>query len=498
MLLRARRDGMSVFSQLRRVVHLSNGPPSPQALQTSGTLSRILRCARNPAIARSPLRVPQTQLRVLQTQANTKGLHHPPTAARPLNWSSTVHRIRHISPSAMTTQTQTRSHAGHSHHHHHHHDNTFLLSKNKNDAGVRITRIGLYVNLGMAVGKGVGGYVFNSQALTADAIHSLTDLVSDIMTLATVGWSLKPPSERFPSGYGKVESLGSLGVSGILLGGGFLMGWTALIALCQQFFPEAAAVAANWGLLPHSHGHHHGLDGMGPNINAAWLAGASILIKEWLYRATLKVATERKSTVLAANAYHHRVDSLTAFVALLLIAGSNVLNNAQWLDPVGGLVISLMVVQAGWGNTKNALLELADVGVDDEMKDNVRTAATKALESISTASAPVSVRAIQGVKAGQNYLMDIELGVPGTWTVEQTRGVENMIRERVGAKVRGVKKVRVRFVTDSASEPDFLDEFIPGDASATSSPESEAGHDHDHDHVHKHSEITDSNARRRK
>jgi hypothetical protein len=61
----------------------------------------------------------------------------------------------------MTSQTQTRSHAGHSHHHHH--DNTFLLSKNKRDAGVRITRIGLYVNLGMAVSKGFGGYVFNSQ-----------------------------------------------------------------------------------------------------------------------------------------------------------------------------------------------------------------------------------------------------------------------------------------------------------------------------------------------
>jgi divalent metal cation (Fe/Co/Zn/Cd) transporter len=123
-------------------------------------------------------------------------------------------------------------------------------------------------------------------ALVADAIHSLTDLVSDIMTLATVGWSLKPPSNRFPSGYGKVESLGSLGVSGILLGGGFLMGWTALIALCQQFFPEAAEVAAHWGLLPHSHGHHHGVGELGPNINAMWLAGGSIVIKEWLYRAS--------------------------------------------------------------------------------------------------------------------------------------------------------------------------------------------------------------------
>jgi Co/Zn/Cd efflux system component len=60
---------------------------------------------------------------------------------------------------------QTRGHFGHSHHgHHHHHDTTFLTSSDKNDAGVRITRVGLFVNLGMAIAKGVGGYVFNSKA----------------------------------------------------------------------------------------------------------------------------------------------------------------------------------------------------------------------------------------------------------------------------------------------------------------------------------------------
>lgn len=57
-----------------------------------------------------------------------------------------------------------RSHMGHSHSHGHHHDNTFLTSKNKDDPGVRITKIGLYVNVGMAIGKGIGGYAFNSQA----------------------------------------------------------------------------------------------------------------------------------------------------------------------------------------------------------------------------------------------------------------------------------------------------------------------------------------------
>ena len=184
---------------------------------------------------------------------------------------------------AMTSTTQTRLHSGHSHSHHNH-DNTFLTSANKKDAGVRITRIGLYVNLGMAIGKGIGGYYFNSQALVADAFHSLTDLVSDFMTLATVSWSLKAPTARFPTGYGKVESLGSLGVSGLLLTGGILMGLNACEVLYHQFFLDAAAHGGSFG---HSHSHSHNPAGLGPNINAAWLAAGSIVVKEYLYRASM-------------------------------------------------------------------------------------------------------------------------------------------------------------------------------------------------------------------
>lgn len=192
------------------------------------------------------------------------------------------------SVSTMTTTKQTREHAGHSHSHHHH-DNTFLTSTNKNDAGVRITRIGLFVNLAMAVGKGIGGWVFNSQALIADAFHALTDLVSDFMTLATISWSLKPPTERFPNGYGKIESLGALGVSGILLFGGAGMAMNGLDLLYLQFFVNHAHdLAAHGdhahGLFGFGHSHSHSTDL--PNINAAWLAAGSIAVKEWLYRAS--------------------------------------------------------------------------------------------------------------------------------------------------------------------------------------------------------------------
>jgi divalent metal cation (Fe/Co/Zn/Cd) transporter len=120
------------------------------------------------------------------------------------------------------------------------------------------------------------------KALSADAVHSLTDLVSDFMTLATVSWALKPPTERFPLGYGKIESLGSLGVSSLLLAGGVLMGWSSVVGLCQIYFPAFAELAEQLHIFGHSHGHSHHI----PNIQAAWLAGASVLIKEWLYRAS--------------------------------------------------------------------------------------------------------------------------------------------------------------------------------------------------------------------
>lgn len=195
------------------------------------------------------------------------------------------------------------------------------------------------------------------------------------------------------------------------------------------------------------------------------------------------------------------MDSLTAFVALLMIFGSNMLQNASWLDPVGGLVISFMVIQAGVGNTRDALFELADVGIEKEMSDKVRKAATKALADVNTESSnDVNVRHVQGVKSGQNYLMDVELGVPGTYSVEQTRGIENLVRERVGAKVRGVKKVKVRFVSNTADRPDILDEFINLGDGAGLSPESESDleHDHEHEHEHEHEHKENGSVRKRK
>lgn len=202
-------------------------------------------------------------------------------------------RIRTLPAIMGSALKQTRDHGdhghGHSHsglgHHHHHHDNTYLTSANTSDPGVRITRLGLLSNLGMAIAKFIGGWAFNSRSMTADAWHSIADLTSDILTLATLSWSLKRPSDRFPMGFGKVESLGSLGVSGMLLVGGFYMGWESAISLYGHFNPEGAHHIFEH--IGHGHSHSHSPADLGiPNIHAVWLAAGTIFIKEWLYHAS--------------------------------------------------------------------------------------------------------------------------------------------------------------------------------------------------------------------
>lgn len=176
-------------------------------------------------------------------------------------------------------------------------------------------------------------------------------------------------------------------------------------------------------------------------------------------------------------------------MALAAISGSH-LYGVTWLDPIGGLTVSMMVIRAGWGNTRAALLELADVGIDKEVKNSVRKAASKAistdLNNVELKSGQVEVRDVQGVKAGQNFLIDVELAVPETCTVVEIRGVEDAVRKRIGSKVRGVRRVKIRFVSKENNKPDFSDEFIGADVSPRSSPEpedeEEARHDHDPHH----------------
>ncbi|WLF78029.1 mitochondrial metal transporter [Lodderomyces elongisporus] len=273
----------------------------------------------------------------------------------------------------------------------------------KSNPAVRITWIGLLVNITLAISKGVGGVYFHSQALIADAIHSVSDMLADFLTLATVNVAAKVGTPtKFPFGYGKLETVGSFTVSAILLFAGISVGWSSLLSIFEFVLPTQLYEIAASIQIGHSHSHaglsgnsagtgvsgHAQSDGLGhshshshshghthitptnteltthreiPNINAAWLAAGSIIVKEILYRKTMKIAVETNSKVLVANAWHHRVDSLTAVVALLTVAGG-VLFNVAWLDSVGGIGVSILIIKAGWDTMKEAWYELIDRG----------------------------------------------------------------------------------------------------------------------------------------
>lgn len=150
-----RNHGEASFSILRVRLSCSHWPRPPHQLSKHAAVS---------SAASLTATVRSTQHRVLCTSSSDL----PPTTVHslPYNWSALAFRRRSVLPATMSSKPSQRAHSGHSHgHHHHHHDNSYLVSKNKNDAGVRITRIGLYVNLGMAIAKGAGGYVFHSQGM---------------------------------------------------------------------------------------------------------------------------------------------------------------------------------------------------------------------------------------------------------------------------------------------------------------------------------------------
>ncbi|KAJ9634059.1 mitochondrial metal transporter [Coniosporium tulheliwenetii] len=319
----------------------------------------------------------------------------------------------------MVSVTQKREHAGHDHHHH---DNVYLLLTDKNDPAARVTLLGLYSNIAIAIMKWVGGYYTHSHSLTADGWHSLGDTMGDLITCVALSFSQRLPNENFPTGYGKVEGIGALGVSGLLLYGGVEIGQRAIAELLQVYLPSVVELTEQW----HVFGHipSDGMNVVAPL--AALIALGTVGVKAWVYFKTIQVANERKSSVLKGNAIHHLVDCWSGLAVFGAIGLGWLFPGVAAFDAIGGLVISLLVLKMGWSNFKMSLYELADIGVDEDIKAKVRRVAEKAVADINLplSKETIELRQVQGVKSGQNYLMDLEIAAPSQWTLEQIRGVE--------------------------------------------------------------------------
>lgn len=398
-------------------------------------------------------------------------------------------------------------------HSHHDHSHTALnpmlvMSKEqvKKNRGVRITWIGLAINVGLAIGKFAGGIVFHSQALVADAVHAVSDMVSDFLTLISVGLASNKPTPDYPFGYGKVETVGSLAVSTILAMAGLSIGWSSLCAIVGPIVPHVI-VDSLASIVGESHTHSHSITKDVTNVNAAWIAAASIVAKEWIFQATRKIAIQTNSNVLMANAWHHRVDSLTSLVALVTIT-SGYLFNIQSLDAVGGLIVSGLVIKAGAEGMYGSVKELVDQSLpsDDQRYLDIESSIKEVLHKLvsnNNSEKPYGIKELTVLPSGPNVRANVILETPlQQWDnilgIKEFEIVTDHLRVILYKDIPSLKRLNVEFVEEQPELTEIEKEEL-AKQQALNVPELEtkihqrSQHDHSHsnfgfgaDHTHKH------------
>ncbi|CAB5183084.1 hypothetical protein RhiirA5_496139 [Rhizophagus irregularis] len=331
-------------------------------------------------------------------------------------------------------EQQKRWHINHHHHGHRNEEHSGLIAaltiSDSKSRGTKITLWGLASNVGLTAAKGVAGVVMNSASLVADAAHSLSDLISDFVTLYTFRKSRRPADATHPYGYGKYESIGSLAVSSLLIAGAIGIGHHSYELLVELLPVEIPTNISELNGAINSANLHP------LNPNAAWFAAASVLVKEILFRITLKIGLEERSDVLIANAWHHRSDAASSLVALGAIVGSYL--GFPFLDPVGGILVAGMIMKSGFEIMLSSLKELADMKVEEDIICQVEKAVEK---SKGTNSNIVNFHSIRGRKSGPFHLIDMVLQVDPDITVSKAHHIEEQVRRAVKDECKSVKEV---------------------------------------------------------
>ena len=210
----------------------------------------------------------------------------------------------------------------------------------------KVTIVGAIVNVILAFGKITLGYIGQSQVLVADGVHSLADLVSDLIVIVAAKQGSRKADADHPYGHGRIET-----VVEVLLGA-FLVAVAAGImidAVARLNGPEIITIPTWFALL------------------AAFL---SIGANEGLYHYTIHVAKKVKSQLLKANAWHHRTDAISSVVAVIGIGGAMV--GFPMLDSIAAIGVSLLIAKVGWDISWRSLRELIDTAIDPEKVQEIR------------------------------------------------------------------------------------------------------------------------------
>ena len=215
----------------------------------------------------------------------------------------------------------------------------------------RITLAGSIVNVVLLVFKFAAGILGHSAAMIADAIHSLSDFLTDIIVIVFVRLSSKPADRDHDYGHGKYETLATSVIGLALVVVAVILGWDGI---------EKIVYVLQGNRLE------------SPGIIALWAALLSITLKEWIFRATRKVANEVKSKALEANAWHHRSDALSSVGTAIGIGGAVMLGDG-WaiLDPIAAIVVCVLIIVTAFRIIRQASGELLEESLPEETEDRI-------------------------------------------------------------------------------------------------------------------------------
>ncbi|EGZ22807.1 hypothetical protein PHYSODRAFT_310551 [Phytophthora sojae] len=348
-------------------------------------------------------------------------------------------------------------------------------------AADRITWVGVWLNVVLSGLKGVAGVAFHSSGLLADAAHSMSDLVSDFVTLVSLKYCARPPDALQPYGYGKYETIGALSVSLLLVGGSLgimahsldtllvlvepaAASTTAIVALnptevaelVEKMDPEALEAVESLAKSVHTHAH-----GMVMHPAALGIAALSVAAKEALYRTTISIGRRVHSSVLIANAWHHRSDAVTSVVAMGGIGLS--LAGFPLFDPLAGIavggIILKMGAEMGWDATK----ELCDAKLPDM---TIRSLEKAVDEVVGNSNGDVlSVRQLRSRRVGRHIHVDLTLVVDDAASVHRAVEWKQKVKGAIKHRMPRVKDIVVEIAT-------------PEQLAATAAAEAKEAHDH--------------------
>jgi cation diffusion facilitator family transporter len=260
------------------------------------------------------------------------------------------------------------------------------------------TWVSVVVNFFLVLFQIIVGFFSKSSALIADGLHTLADMLSDLVVLITSSKSLNPPDDDHNYGHQRYENAVSLFLGVVLLGVGLAMIWAAARKLEQ---PSLIA----------------------PVHKVALFAAVSCLVvKELLFRYLMSVAKRAESTLLMANAWHARSDAASSLVVAVGIA-FNLLGFLTF-DIIAAIIVGIMILKMGWDFSYEAIHALTDKAVDKDAADNIR-------KTILETPGVVNVHDLRTRKVGDSIIADVHIEVKGTLSVTEGHAIAVEARNRV-------------------------------------------------------------------